>query len=237
MAIGAATRTVAAAVRLLRAEFPDVTASSLRFLEDEGLVHPARSPGGHRLYRDEDIARIRLVKRLQARHYPLESIRRMTVKLEGAADVEGEIAFLESLHVPLSYDASFTPLDRAQLAARAGLSLSAALRLERMGLLFPRADGTGKSRYDEDDLKIAELVAAEMSRGAHVSDFTRYARAMRALVREEFALGRRLAGTGEPTAERGRELKEEADLVHALLRAKLTRELLERERRSGRGHR
>ncbi|HEU5317478.1 MAG TPA: cobalamin-dependent protein [Chloroflexota bacterium] len=49
----------------LRAEFPDVSASMLRFFEREGLVVPRRTPGGHRLYGEAEIERLRRLRRLQ----------------------------------------------------------------------------------------------------------------------------------------------------------------------------
>jgi DNA-binding transcriptional MerR regulator len=99
------TLSIGDVIAVLSPEFPDITASSLRFLEKEGLLHPKRTPGGHRLYSDRDIAGIRLIKRLQLqRHYPLKTIRHMIGKLERAKDVEAEMAFLESLYAPLSYD-------------------------------------------------------------------------------------------------------------------------------------
>ncbi len=219
--------TIGEVVELLRAEFPALNPSSLRFLEREGLLRPDRTPGGHRLYDDDDLARIRLIKRLQSqRYYPLETIRHLLAKLERATDIDAEIAFLESLYAPLTYDPAFAPLTREQLAARAGLSPSAIAKLEEMGLLLPHANGNGHRRFDEDDLKVAELVARELRLGARLEDFATYGSAMRTLVEEELHLFRTLAGSDEPTPERIRQLKADADLVHALLRAKLTRELM-----------
>lgn len=216
-------------VRLLRAEFPALNPSSLRFLEREGLLRPDRSPGGQRLYDDDDLARIRLIKRLQSqRYYPLETIRHLLAKLERATDMDAEIAFLESLYAPLTYDPTFVPLTRDQLAAHTGLAPSAITQLEEMGLLFPHANGNGHRRFDEDDLKVAELVARELRLDAGLEDFAAYGPAMRALVEEELGLFRKLAGSDEPTPERVRQLKADADLVHALLRAKLTRQLVVR---------
>jgi DNA-binding transcriptional MerR regulator len=60
----------------LQQTYPDVTHSSLRFLEREGLVIPSRTPGGHRLYSPQDITRIRQIKAWQADRLSLEEIRR-----------------------------------------------------------------------------------------------------------------------------------------------------------------
>lgn len=215
-------------VAALRSEFPDVTASSLRFLEHQGLLSPKRSPGAHRLYSGQDVARIRLIKRLQSeRYYPLDIIRPLLSKLERAQDVDAEMRFLESLYRPQTYDPGFVPLSRRDLAARTGLTSADIARLEEMSLLLPQTSGEGQ-RYDEDDLKVAELVARELRLGARVRDFVRYATAMRALVQEEFNLFRTLTGTDKPSPERVRELRETAEMVHALVRAKLTRQMVVR---------
>lgn len=220
--------TISETLAQLQTEFPDLTLSSLRFLEKEGLLQPQRTPGGHRLYSDEDIARLRLIKRLQSqRYYPLETIRHMLGKLEQTKDIEAEMAFLESLYAPFSYDPDFKPLSREQLVERTGIPPADIARLEEMGLLFPHANGNGRRYYDEDDLKMAELVARELKLNAHLEDFAPLGIAMWALVQEEFNLFRKLAGEGQPAIERVQQLKETADLVHALLRAKLYRKMIQ----------
>jgi DNA-binding transcriptional MerR regulator len=71
-------------VELLRREYPDVTHSSLRFLEREGLIVPSRTPGGHRLFSSSDVARLRRIKDWQAQRLSLEEIRR---RLDALASV------------------------------------------------------------------------------------------------------------------------------------------------------
>jgi MerR family transcriptional regulator, heat shock protein HspR len=46
------------------AEFVGMHPQTLRLYEAKGLVRPARTPGGTRLYSDGDIARLRLIQRL-----------------------------------------------------------------------------------------------------------------------------------------------------------------------------
>lgn len=66
---------IGAVVAELRARYPDVSHSSLRFLEREGLVEPTRTPGGHRLYAAEDIDRVRRIKEWQRQRLSLDEIR------------------------------------------------------------------------------------------------------------------------------------------------------------------
>jgi MerR family transcriptional regulator, light-induced transcriptional regulator len=75
--------TIGAAVAELSSVYPRVTQSSLRFLEREGLIAPARSPGGHRLYSAADIARVRQIKFWQSQHLSLDEIRdRLSAQME-----------------------------------------------------------------------------------------------------------------------------------------------------------
>ena len=64
------------AVGRLQVEYPDVSHSSLRFLEREGLLTPQRTPGGHRVFAQQDVDRIRQIKRWQEQRLSLEEIRK-----------------------------------------------------------------------------------------------------------------------------------------------------------------
>lgn len=63
-------------VDLLTPEFPDLSISKLRFLEDKGLVTPVRTPSGYRKYTQDDVVRLRFVLTAQRDQYlPLKVIR------------------------------------------------------------------------------------------------------------------------------------------------------------------
>jgi len=63
-------------VRRLSGEFPDISISKIRYLEDEGLVTPRRTQGGYRLFSEDDLARLETVLRLQRDEFlPLRVIR------------------------------------------------------------------------------------------------------------------------------------------------------------------
>lgn len=60
----------------LQPEFPELTPSKLRFLEEQGLVTPARTPSGYRKFAPGDVERIGFVLSMQRDHYlPLKVIR------------------------------------------------------------------------------------------------------------------------------------------------------------------
>lgn len=60
----------------LNPEFPDLTPSKLRFLEERQLVSPARTESGYRKFSSTDMDRLRFVLTMQRDHYlPLKVIR------------------------------------------------------------------------------------------------------------------------------------------------------------------
>jgi len=66
----------------LHASYPDVTHSSLRFLEREGLITPTRTAGGHRLFARHQVERIRQIKTWQAQRLSLDQIRQRLLDLD-----------------------------------------------------------------------------------------------------------------------------------------------------------
>ena len=61
---------------LLRDEFPDISISKLRFLQDKGIVEPERTPGGYRMYSAADIEALRVALHMQRDQFmPLRVIR------------------------------------------------------------------------------------------------------------------------------------------------------------------
>src|SRR3954466_7893637 len=68
--------TIGAVCKALSQEFPDISISKIRYLEDQKLLTPRRTPGGYRLYNSNDVARLRTILRLQRDEFlPLRVIR------------------------------------------------------------------------------------------------------------------------------------------------------------------
>src|SRR5207247_6254242 len=68
--------TIGAVCRRLNDEFPDISISKIRYLEDQGLLAPRRTRGGYRLFSEEDVERLETILRLQRDEFlPLRVIR------------------------------------------------------------------------------------------------------------------------------------------------------------------
>ena len=62
---------------LLKEEHPDITISKVRFLENQGLIEPERTPSGYRKFYDGDIERLRWILTQQRDNFlPLKVIKR-----------------------------------------------------------------------------------------------------------------------------------------------------------------
>ncbi|HEY3728774.1 MAG TPA: MerR family transcriptional regulator [Solirubrobacteraceae bacterium] len=68
--------TIGAVCKALSQEFPDISISKIRYLEDQKLLAPRRTQGGYRLYTQNDVQRLRTILRLQRDEFlPLRVIR------------------------------------------------------------------------------------------------------------------------------------------------------------------
>jgi DNA-binding transcriptional MerR regulator len=73
---GSKQLTIGAVCKALSAEFPGISISKIRYLEDQRLLEPQRSAGGYRKYTADDIATLRTILRLQRDEFlPLRVIR------------------------------------------------------------------------------------------------------------------------------------------------------------------
>jgi DNA-binding transcriptional MerR regulator len=79
--------TIGAVCKQLEREFPDISISKIRYLEDQKLLAPRRTQGGYRLYSPGDVERLRTILRLQRDEFlPLRVIRQELAA--GRADPE-----------------------------------------------------------------------------------------------------------------------------------------------------
>ncbi len=87
-------------VNLLRGSYPDLSNSKIRFLEDEGLITPHRTPKGYRQYSKEDVDRLEVILHLQkTRYMPLNVIKQRLDNAEDLSTLAYEVGLLSD--VPL----------------------------------------------------------------------------------------------------------------------------------------
>jgi DNA-binding transcriptional MerR regulator len=74
----------------VKAEFPDITISKIRFLESEGLIEPERTPSGYRKFYADDVDRLKSILRMQRDEYlPLKVIKERLLRLDAGDDETG----------------------------------------------------------------------------------------------------------------------------------------------------
>jgi DNA-binding transcriptional MerR regulator len=68
--------TIGTVCGMLKDDFPDISISKIRYLEDQGLLAPRRTEGGYRLFSEDDVERLETILRLQRDEFlPLRVIR------------------------------------------------------------------------------------------------------------------------------------------------------------------
>lgn len=152
-------------IDLLRVDYPGITISKIRFLEEHGLIKPERTPAGYRKFCGDDVERLRYVLRMQRDHYlPLKVIGEHLDAIDRGLEpppIDGVVPTVPK--VALAADGMPSPesfrgagdlrLSRRELIKVAGLSEELLGQLEQFGLIAPKA-GTG--HYDADALVIAQ---------------------------------------------------------------------------------
>jgi DNA-binding transcriptional MerR regulator len=180
----------------LRAEFPDVSVSKIRFLEAEGLIQPARSPSGYRKFGPADVDRLRYILTAQRDLYlPLRVIKD---QLESDQPAGGPMSRREVLDA--------TGIDERELA-----------ELEEFGLV--RRSGR---QYPPEAVEAVQAIMALGQYGVQ----PRHLRVLRASVERETALieqivapvlRQRNPGARERAATSAREIAALVLAVHAAL--------------------
>ncbi|HLX31505.1 MAG TPA: MerR family transcriptional regulator [Gaiellaceae bacterium] len=142
--------TIGTVCSRLQDEFPDVSISKIRYLEDQGLLTPRRTQGGYRLFSEDDVERLETILRLQRDEFlPLR-----VIKEELAAGAGSQRRRRRT-----GVGAGEEELDLGALCDRAGITPERARELEDFGLLESRLED-GQRTYAESDVEIA--VACEV---------------------------------------------------------------------------
>ena len=141
-------QTIGAVCQRLKAEFPDISISKIRYLEEQGLLAPRRTRGGYRMFSEDDVDRLETILRLQRDEFlPLRVIRQeLATSVQKGRHRQSRPA-LATEEKELSLD---------ELCARAQIVPSLVRDLEGFGLLQPTTV-RGERRYLDSDVEVAAL--------------------------------------------------------------------------------
>ena len=160
-------------VEILQVEQPGLSIPTVRFWEDQGLIRPARTKSGYRLFTQADIERLRYIIIAQRdRYLPLKVIKEHLDMMDqgieppqpetfdpvSSPDVQDQEPTRELVHerIPSKQPMKLT---RQELLLRSGLPESAMVELERLKVIQPRR---GSSYYGWEAFTLA-VVARKMT--------------------------------------------------------------------------
>jgi DNA-binding transcriptional MerR regulator len=208
--------TIGTVCKMLSEEFGDISISKIRFLEDQKLITPRRTPGGYRLYSEEDVEQLRTILRMQRDEFlPLRVIRQVIA--QGATGTRR----------PRLVNPD-DRLSREQLLAETDADADFVRELHEYGLLEVR-DRTDERPYTRADTEIVMLC----QRLARYGVAARHLRAFRSAVGREAGLLEQILAPSlrSPNPDRQeaglREMETLADLTSQLAHLLLMRDLRE----------
>lgn len=211
---------ISAVLKELGADHPGITASKLRFLEDKGLVHPARTASGYRKFSRADVDRLRRILELQRdRYLPLKVIRERLDADErspedgaapGAEPADPVTAPLPLVSAPSTYTLR-------ELAARTGAGIPLVRELVSYGLIREQ-----NGFYDDHALAITRAAHALTAHGLeprHLRPFKAAADRELGLVERAVAplTSRRDAASRARAVERAQEISGLCLTIHTSL--------------------
>ncbi|MER2135377.1 MAG: MerR family transcriptional regulator [Arthrobacter sp.] len=210
----------------LSAEFPGISASKIRFLEEKGLVSPQRTAAGYRKYTSQDVERLRFVLALQRDQYlPLKVIKDYLDAVdrgERPESLPGGIslaprAVSDQLAEELAARSRARLLSFDELVAESGASAELVRSLISFGLISAEA-----RQYDEHALKVAKACRQLEAHGIE----PRHLRPFRAAADREIGLveraiapvaSRRDVASQARAAETAREISDLCLSLHSAL--------------------
>lgn len=215
----------------LGGEFPDVSVSKIRYLEEEGLVKPARTAAGYRMYTYADIERLRFVLACQRdNHWPLKVIRQHLEDFDHGIVPDLSIGRVRVPRMETGEDGFPTPeafaprtstvrLSREDLLEAAGIDDELLDAIEQYGLIERRPN---QSYYDSPALAVAALVGEFAASGIeprHLRTFKIAADRQVGLFEQILAPGRRASDphSRREVAEAAQRLAALSVRLHAVL--------------------
>jgi DNA-binding transcriptional MerR regulator len=215
---GSSRLTIGTVCKSLQEEFPDISISKIRFLEDQRLITPRRTPGGYRLYGEEDVDQLRAILRMQRDEFlPLRVIRQVIAQGRSAAGTGRRPRLVGGVEDRLTFD---------QLLAAADADPAFVRELEEFQLIERHASES-RAPYSRADVEIVIIC----QRLARYGVAARHLKAFRSAVGREAGLLEQILAPSLRSSNADRreaglqELEQLAELTSQLAHLLLVRDL------------
>jgi DNA-binding transcriptional MerR regulator len=153
--------TIGAVAKILGGEFDDISISKIRYLEDQKLLSPRRTPGGYRLYSQADVERLRTILRMQRDEFlPLRVIRQELASGAREESARGTAAAIRRAASVAAGRGALVEIE--ELVEQTGVSPELIAELEEWRIVQPQVVERRKL-YDETDREIVRA-CAELAR-------------------------------------------------------------------------
>jgi DNA-binding transcriptional MerR regulator len=155
---GRSALTIGAVCELLSREFPDLSISKIRYLEDRGLLTPRRTNGGYRMYGRPEVDRLRTILRLQRDEFlPLNVIRRELAGGREVTDVPAASEPTTPKRSAVTVSRSGTWIGIEEVLDVTGVEPKLIKELEDYGVIRGETR-EGKVGYDDTEVEIIRAV-------------------------------------------------------------------------------
>ena len=207
--------TIGRVIEILAPDFPDLSTSKIRFLEEQGLINPFRTESGYRKYSEDHVDRIKLILELQRDKFlPLRVIKTYLDDLDA-----GKQPSLPTGTRRPSVNRKFSKLE---LIAESGINETLLAEAQAHGLI-------SKENFEYGDIEIARALMSLQRYGISA----RHLRGIKTAVDRDLGLIQGVVASvkkqKDPAAKsRAAAYAHEIETQMALIRAELIRAVIDK---------
>lgn len=154
--------TIGKVVKKLQQQYPDLSISKVRYLQEEGLLNPSRTPSGYRLYSQRDVRRLETILYLQKNRFlPLSVIKEELERADAgqAPSTDGDGGVLaDAITLPVEDEenlAKLHPIDK--IPDLLGVTVSFVRQLSEAGVITLTRSPHGRDLVDGRDLPLIRV--------------------------------------------------------------------------------
>ncbi|MGQ5426938.1 transcriptional regulator FtsR [Thermophilibacter sp. ZX-H3] len=151
--------TIGKVVKRLQQQYPDLSVSKVRYLQDEGLLNPSRTPSGYRLYSQRDVRRLETILYLQKNRFlPLSVIKEELERADSGQRPNPELGGADPVALPVDDEevaGKLHPIDR--MPELTGATASFVRQLSEAGVITLTRSPHGRDLVDGRDFPLIRV--------------------------------------------------------------------------------